>query len=241
MPVSLEVQEIIDGIRADDWAHLDAKSILAWRNISARIPSGSDPSAVVSEVSHRAIEAGGHDVPVRIYRPFEAAAGALLWFHGGGFAMGPAQISEPLAMRIALATGLLVVTVDYRLAPEYPYPAGLDDCLAVTRWVSSTRSDLGVPDGPLIVGGDSAGGALAAAVSLRARDESAPWINSQILLYPMASKAADGLPSRLAPEVPFPDPEALDYLWRLYLPSETKDAPYASPLSARDFSACRPR
>lgn len=124
-------------------------------------------------------------LPVRLYRPStENQLPALVYFHGGGLVMGSNHSFEPLARELANASGAAVVAVDYRLAPESPPPAQFDDAYAVTEWVADNADNLKIDADRVGVAGDSAGGSLAAAVALAARDHCGPHLTVQVLLYP---------------------------------------------------------
>lgn len=124
-------------------------------------------------------------IPVRIYRPSTASnAPVLVYFHGGGMVMGSNHSFEPLARTLAAQSDATVVSVDYRLAPEFPAPAQFEDAYAATEWVAGHADQIGVDVTRLAVVGDSAGGSLAAAVALAARDRGGPAICCQVLLYP---------------------------------------------------------
>ncbi|EWT00864.1 lipase [Intrasporangium oryzae NRRL B-24470] len=129
----------------------------------------------------------GHHVPVRIYRPRRAAASprpALMWFHGGGWVLGSPRGYDPICSAIAHDTGVVVVSVDYRLAPEHRAPKAALDCVDATRWVAREAVSLGVRPTGIGVAGDSAGGNLAAVVSQVLRDEGGAEISYQCLVYP---------------------------------------------------------
>ncbi|WP_225075842.1 alpha/beta hydrolase [Streptomyces sp. CoT10] len=125
------------------------------------------------------------EVPVRIYTPVEADShGVLVYFHGGAFFLGSLETHDHVARSLAKETGLKVVSVGYRLAPEAAFPAGLDDCYAVVRWVAEEGTDLAWDGTTLAVAGDSSGGTFAAAVAARAYDDGFDRITHQILYYP---------------------------------------------------------
>ncbi|AQT80470.1 lipase [Mycolicibacterium litorale] len=126
-------------------------------------------------------------IPLRVYWPDGVAAGSLpvtMYFHGGGFAVGDLDTHDGTAREHAVAASTLVVSVDYRLAPEHPYPAAVDDVWAATRWVAGNAERFGADATRLAVAGDSAGGTLAAVVAQLARDNGGPRIAFQLLWYP---------------------------------------------------------
>ena len=160
------------------------------------IPDDFSPEAVVLARGsfdlpvHRAI-ARVHDeiiagVPVRIYEHDVEPTGLVVYLHGGGWCIGSVALMDNVARELAHATGAAVISVEYRLAPEHPYPAGLDDCEAVTRWALDNAASLGAPQGGVILAGESAGGNLATAVTLRLREARAPARPvGQVLVYPV--------------------------------------------------------
>lgn len=143
---------------------------------------------VMSQVRDLAVPGPLGAIPCRSYRPAGAAADAVLpalvYFHGGGFVIGDLDTHDVLCRELSNAGGCAVVSVDYRMGPENRFPAAVDDCLAVTRWVSQQAGALGIDAARLAVGGDSAGGNLAAVVAIAARDGGGPAIAWQLLIYP---------------------------------------------------------
>ena len=127
-------------------------------------------------------------VPLRLYRPIGSAADArlpvLVYYHGGGWVIGDLETHDTLCRELANGAGCAVVAVDYRLGPEHRFPAAVDDCIAATRWVRANAADLGIDPALLAVGGDSAGGNLAAVVAIALRDNGDPPIAFQLLIYP---------------------------------------------------------
>jgi acetyl esterase len=135
------------------------------------------PGPEMASVEDRTVEG----VPVRSYRPEgEGPLPVLVWFHGGGWVIGSVEESDVTARTLADRSGAIVVSVDYRLAPEHPFPAAPDDCIAVTRWVLDHAAELGGDGGRVAIGGDSAGGNLAAVVAHALRGE----LSFQLLVYP---------------------------------------------------------
>ena len=140
--------------------------------------------AQVASVEDGTVQAPGGPVPIRTYRPGTPGPHpTVVFFHGGGFVIGDLETHDDHARLLCRDVDAVVVSVDYRLAPETPFPGGYDDCLAAYRWVVEHAADLGGDVARLAVAGDSAGGNLAAAVALAARDAGSP-LRAQLLLYP---------------------------------------------------------
>jgi acetyl esterase len=134
------------------------------------------------------------DIPIRTYRPTAHSTPTAVYFHGGGWMTGGIASHDFLVRKLAQESGLVFVSVDYRLAPEHPFPAGLDDCLAATTWVAEHLDRFGGLAGQLSVAGDSSGGNLAAVVARRFRDQGRQ-LRAQLLLYPVIDSGGD-YPSR---------------------------------------------
>jgi acetyl esterase len=142
----------------------------------------------VASVDDRTIPGPAGDIPVRVYRPAGSATDdtlpILVWYHGGGYVIGDLETADGAARKLANRAGAVVVSVDYRLAPEAPYPAATDDGWAALQWVAANGDEIGGDTTRLAVGGDSAGGNLAACMAVRARNEGAPALRHQLLVYP---------------------------------------------------------
>jgi acetyl esterase len=212
--------------------------------VRAAIESAPLPAEMpaMAGITDTAIPGPAGEIPARIYRPTGDFRGpVLLYLHGGGLVMGSNHSFEPLARELASASGAAVVAVDYRLAPESAPPAQFDDAYAATEWVSRNADDLDVDADRLVVIGDSAGGSLAAAVALAARDRAGPAICAQVLLYPGLDRdmAAPSITS-LA-DAPMLTRDDIDYLHDL----ADGDAgpphdPYLVPAYAADLSGLPP-
>ncbi|CAG2157518.1 Carboxylesterase NlhH [Cupriavidus yeoncheonensis] len=137
----------------------------------------------IDKVFDLRIPGAGGEIPLRIYQPSEAN-GVVVAFHGGGWLMGGIDSFDAVCRHLANDSGLAVVSVDYRLAPEHRFPAAVDDAWDATRWIASHGAELGLPTGRMTVFGESAGGNLAAVVCLLARDQAHPRILAQALVYP---------------------------------------------------------
>jgi acetyl esterase/lipase len=147
------------------------------------------PLAEGVTVSRRTVKAGDAGVDIRIYRQEGAASNAPVFYyiHGGGFAAGNPDVVEEICRQLVQRSGCAGVQVDYRLAPEYPYPAAFDDCYGVLRWIAENAADFGGDGGRICIAGDSAGGNLAAACAMRDRDEGWGAVKAQALLYPVVN------------------------------------------------------
>src|SRR5262249_1397877 len=158
------------------------------RAARARRARGGPAIAIepVAAVEDRAISGPAGDIPVRIYTPEGAGPfPALVYFHGGGWTLGDLDTSDAQCRALANWVPAVVGSVEYRLAPEHKFPAGVEDCFAATRWVADSAAALRIDRGRVAVGGSSAGGNLAAVIALLARDQGGPPIAFQLLLYPV--------------------------------------------------------
>ncbi|WP_245687444.1 alpha/beta hydrolase [Streptacidiphilus griseoplanus] len=187
---------------------------------------------------------GAPDIPVRVYDPVGRAASspALVFFHGGAFVAGDLETEDARCAEIARRTGVLVVSVDYRLAPEHPFPHGFHDCYDALVWTAEHAGELGVDPRRIAVGGSSAGGALAAAVSLAARDLGGPEIMLQMLLYPVIDDALDTVSMREFGTTPGWNQPNSVHMWNHYLGADDREpvSPYAAPARAEDLTGLPP-
>jgi acetyl esterase len=165
----------------------------------------------------------------------------LVYFHGGGWVVGNIGTHDSLCRALTNAAGVAVAAVDYRLAPEHPYPAATDDALAATTWIAEHGATLGLDPTRLGVGGDSAGGNLAAVVALMAREGKQPAIAFQLLLYPITNDDLDTPSYREYATGYMLTREAMVWYWDQYLPSVRDRAhPHVSPLRASDLAGLPP-
>lgn len=194
----------------------------------------SGPGESVAQV--RSVSAGG--VPLRVYRPAgEGPPAVVAYFHGGGWAVGSLDSFDTACRALANASGAIVASVDYRLAPEHPFPAGLEDCRAATRWLAAHAGELGGDGARLAVAGDSAGGNLAAVVALRER----ACVRFQLLIYPVCDPGL-ATPSYRAFSEGFGLTAAtMARYWDLYVgDGERRDDPDAAPVRATDLAGAPP-
>jgi acetyl esterase/lipase len=214
------------------------KARAAMRDLAAAL-SGPPASDERVEVMDRTIP-GAVPVPVRIYRPAQPQGPALVYFHGGGFVTGDIESEHQRCLDFAAELGIVVVNVDYRLAPEHPFPAPLDDAYAATVWTHANAGDLGAAPSRIAVGGGSAGGGLAAAVALRARDKGGPPLAFQLLLYPVLDDRMETPSMRAYTEPPLFNRGEVEQMWRHYLGGRREAPVYAAPARATDLSGLPP-
>jgi acetyl esterase/lipase len=187
--------------------------------------------------------AGAPDVGVRVYRPKKASTSrpGLLYLHGGGFCIGSVEMEHEGALRPCADFDAVVVSVEYRLAPEHPFPAGFDDCYAALVWMAGEAAALGIDTSRMAVMGGSAGGALAAAVALAARDRGGPELCFQVLNIPVTDDRLETPSMREFVDTPMWNRPAAALSWKYYLgdaPGEV--SPYAAPGRATDLRGLPP-
>ncbi|TDD93588.1 alpha/beta hydrolase [Actinomadura rubrisoli] len=209
--------------------------------VSVLVEPSADPRV---EVADRTVPGapGAPPVPVRTYLPVRARrpAPVLVYFHGGGFVTGGLENEHGRCLEFAAEDGIAVVSVGYRLAPEHPFPAGFEDCYAATVWAHAHASELGGDPARVAVGGGSAGGALAVAVALRARDEDGPPLAFQMLLYPVLDDRMDTPSMRAFTGPPLFNRTDVRHMWRHYLGGREDVPAYAAPARAADLAGLPP-
>ncbi len=187
------------------------------------------------------IDAGG--VSARVYRPVgDGPFPVVMMFHGGGWVIGDLTTADGQSRDVCRGAGALVISVDYRLAPEHRFPAAADDCYAATVWAGQNAAEYGGDPSRLAVAGDSAGGNLAAVVSQMVRDRGGPTIAFQLLVYPVTDGANFNTVSyRENGQDYMLTTDSMHWFWDLYAPNpEDRQNPYASPLLAGDLSNLPP-
>ncbi len=232
--------------------HPQAKAVVDGMAALGLSLTGPDPQAVrdqmkmfprpegeaIARVEDRTIPGPAGELPVRIYDPGgPGPKGVIAWFHGGGWVLGDLDGSDPGCRMLANASGCVVVSVDYRLAPEAKFPAAADDCYAATKWIAENASSFGADGARLAVGGDSAGGNLAAVVAQMAKAAGGPAISFQLLIYPVTdhnygtASYSDNAEGYLLTK------DSMVWFWDHYLNSAADgDNVKASPARATDLS-----
>jgi acetyl esterase len=195
------------------------------------------PEEPVAQVDTRVIP-GAVQIPVRVYRPSLATElPALMFFHGGGFVICNLDTHDRACRSLANASGCVVLSVDYRLAPEHKFPAAAEDAYSATRYVAEHAGEFGIDPNRIAVGGDSAGGTLAAVVAMMARDRGGPALKFQLLIYPVTDFTEHATQSeREYGKGHFLDEELMDWFADQYFATEAdRQLPYGSPLKASDL------
>jgi acetyl esterase len=203
---------------------------------------GGQP-AELGRVEDLSIPGPGGDIPIRIYAiEHGGLRPALVYFHGGGFVFGNLDTHDTVCRAIAKESGAVVISVDYRLAPEHKFPAAVEDSYAATVWVSANAERLGIDSRRIAVGGDSAGGNLATVVAMRCRDAGGPALAAQVLLYPVTdSSSFETASHREFAEGYFLTSGAMAWFTGHYLASaDQKRHPEVSPLLAPNVSGLPP-
>jgi acetyl esterase len=234
-----DVQQLLAQVEAADVLPLAQYDADTARAVSAEMRADADGPELGS-VEDRTVPGPDGEVPVRIYRPAgEGPFPTVVHFHGGGWVIGDLESHDLLCRHLADRSGCVVVAVHYRRAPEHPYPAAFEDAYAATEWVAA-NPDAVDGTGRIGVTGDSAGGNLAAAVTLRARDEGGPDIGYQALVYPAVSPRDDWESRAQNGEGYYLTETDMDWFGDSYFEGENEDDPYAFPLVAASHEGLPP-
>ena len=241
MPVDPQAQALLDAAAGappiQEMTIAQGREALEQR---ARMTAGQPEP--VAEVKDLQMPGPGGALRLRVYRPSNAPSlPGLVYFHGGGWVRGSLQTADVLCRALANQAECVVVSVDYRLAPEATFPAAAEDAWAATQWVATNAASLGIDPERLAVGGDSAGGQLAAVVALLAREHHGPRLVYQLLIYPVVDYNLDTQSYRDNAEGYLLTRDGMQFYWDTYLndPSEADDI-RACPLRARDLANLPP-
>ena len=231
----LAAMEELDGPKIIEMQVADARAMYRMMQPAADTP--------VVNVETTAIDGPGGEIPLRVYTPSEGDTPPpiAMMFHGGGWVIGDLETADGQSRELCAGAGCIVVSVDYRLAPEHRFPAAVEDCFAATRWASENAAALGGDPACLAVVGDSAGGNLAAVVALLARDAGGPDIAAQVLVYPVTDGVRFETASyRDCAEGYMLTAEAMHWFWDKYADPRERSDFRASPALADDLSGLPP-
>jgi acetyl esterase len=244
MPLDLQVQDFLERLAAAKMPpvqEMTVAQVRAQMNLSTRFLG---PLPRIARVEDRRIPGPGGEMRVRVISPQGAATEprpVLVYFHGGGWVLGNIESHENVCRAVANAAGVIVVTVEYRLAPEHRFPAAVDDAYAATTWSASHATEFGGDPERIAVGGDSAGGNLAAVACLMARDRGGPRIAYQVLICPITDYNLHNDSYREYAEGYFLTRSEMAWYWDHYVPKlDDRWHPHASPCRAGDFSGLPP-
>ena len=245
MPLDPHVKGILDALaiagRPKVWQLTPAE---AREGILALAESVDAKDVPIGRVENRELAGAAGPIAIRIYTPVAPGAErlpGLVYFHGGGFVIGNLDTHEGLCRILANESGCRVVSVDYRLAPEHRFPAALDDAFAATRWIAEHAPELGIDPNCIAVGGDSAGGNLAAVVCQAAKEAGGPLIALQVLFCPVVDQPGETESRRLFAEGHLLEKASLAWFFEQYCaPGTDLRDPRLSPLRASDPSGLPP-
>jgi acetyl esterase len=242
MPLDPQAKQLLDRLAAME---LPPTSSLTPREARAQMEAATlmlGPAARVARVEDRRIDGPGGRIRIRFTWPEGTGPfPCLVFFHGGGWVLGSIETHNGLCRAITHAAGVVVASVDYRLAPEHRFPAAVDDAFAATCWIAENAGTLDIDPERIAVGGDSAGGNLTAVVALKARDLGGPRLVHQLLIYPATNFDLDTPSYRQNAEGYMLTREDMEWFFGLYLsdPSDGSN-PHVSPLRAPDLSGLPP-
>lgn len=222
---------------------IDLADVAVLRSLLAARPARELSTRPDLEIRHLSVPGRhGPPVPIRLYLPRDRGrpSAGLVYCHGGGFVVGNLDSDHERCVRLATEAGVVVVSPSYRLAPEHRYPAALDDCTDTLRWLDASAANLGVDRSRLVVGGTSAGGALAAGVALRARDDRGPELALLLLACPVTDSTLAGASIREFWNSPGWNGASTMRMWAHYLPTDAAPVTYAAPALAPSLSGLPP-
>jgi acetyl esterase len=241
MPLDPAAQALIDAMD-QSFPKLEELDAAEARRLAKEMMPPVDSPEPVASVEDRTVPGPETPIPIRVFRPQGTPPfPGVVFFHGGGWVIGDLDSHDSLCRRMTNEVGAVVVSVDYRLAPETKFPGPAEDAFAATRWVSDHAAELDIDPGRLAVAGDSAGGNLAAVVALMARDRGGPHLGFQLLVYPVTDHRFDTESYDLNGTGYFLTRDDMKWFWRHYLAAPADgDDPYASPLRAPDLGGLPP-
>jgi acetyl esterase len=240
VPLDPQARMLLDQLEAIGTPPMSQQTPADARAAFGMLAAVAGPADAPVPIEDRTVPGPAGEIPVRVYRPAaDEPLPVVVYFHGGGWVIGDIATHDTTCQRLAAGVPAVVVSVDYRLAPEHCFPAAVDDCDAATAWASAHAAELGGDAARLAVAGDSAGGNLAAVVALRARDNGPP-IAFQLLVYP-ATDLTRSLPSHTENGQGYLlDTDAMTWFVGNYLADADARHPDASPLFVEDLAGLPP-
>jgi acetyl esterase len=244
MSLDPQCQAFLDQMAAQPGKPFEEMNLEEIQAFREAMPEGfgmAGPLESVARVEDRAIPTPGGLVPVRIYWPrVDVHLPVLLYFHGGGWVFGNLSWVDAPCRALANASGAIIVSVDYRLAPEHRYPTAAEDCYSVTKHIADHPEDFAADPARIAVSGDSAGGNLAAVVCQMARDRGGPHISYQLLIYPCVDYLDESPSMKENGEGYFLTVSGMKWFWEQYASVDHVREPYLSPLQAKTFADLPP-
>ncbi len=237
MPLSPEIAIYVDAIAKLMPREMHETPVLELR---ASIQASLQPPVTgIHHVEDLVVPSASGGVPIRLYNPSDAVdLPVLLWMHSGGFAIGDLELCDEYLRKLSVAAGIVVVSVDYRLAPEHPYPAALEDCVAVWEWLLGGPPEVVADWSRAALGGESAGGNLAFVLAQKMRDTGGPAPDAQISLYGTADFRISNPEAGVPPMLTVRD---CHWFWDMYAPDPTqRESPYVSPIRAKTVAGLPP-
>jgi len=241
VPVDPQIQTVLDQMESIGFPGLSALPVEQARQALALMGSArAEGAEEVARVEEVAVPGPAGTIPARVYSPeADETPPVVVYYHGGGWVLGGLESHEGTCRALANAAGAVVISVDYRLAPEHPFPAAVDDAWAALRWIADHAGDLGGDPSRLAVAGDSAGGNLAAVVALLARDAGSPALRGQLLVYPATDATMASNSIQANGEGFFLTKADMEWFYGHYAPERPSDW-RLSPLSAEDLTGLPP-
>lgn len=240
MTLDPAVQALLDQMAANPAPKLWELPVADGRALYVAMSQMLEPQGVpIGKVENLTVPGPGGQIPIRVYTPMGGGTvqPAIIFYHGGGWVIGSLETHDALCRQLANAAGCKVVAVDYRLAPEHKAPAAFDDAFAAAQWIESNAAELEIDANSLAVAGDSAGGNLAAAVALAAKQKGAPKLSFQLLIYPTLQMRADTQSMKQHAEGYFLEKKTMDWFYDQYLAADSDlNDPRLSPLAATDLA-----
>ena len=242
MPLDPQARMLMDQVAASGIRPFEEASVAEARQTIMMLATAAGEPEPVAKVENHIVPGPAGDIPLRLYTPEgRGSLPVLVFFHGGGWVIGNLETHDAVCRLLTNRARCLVASVDYRLAPEHPFPAAAEDAYAATRWVARSAATIGGDPARVAVGGDSAGGNLAAVVSLMARDRGGPSLVHQLLVYPATDAPGETGSYRDNAEGYFLTAAAMRWFWNHYTGAAANALdPYACPLRATSLRGLPP-